>query len=181
MSFHELPPEAQDILTKFGAAPRLIAHLTIVHDVADQLIQQLNIIWPMLEYDQKRVLFGAATHDVGKTICTNELTGPGTRHEEIGPQLLLENGFPEPYARFARTHAQWDQESSVQLEDLLVAFADTIWKGKRDEALEKELSRQIMLQCHDEVWDVYMKIDDLASDLAKGAHDRILWQGTHIL
>jgi hypothetical protein len=181
MPFHELPPKALDILTKFGAPPRLIAHLIIVHDVATQLVQQLNISWPKLEYDQERVLLGAATHDVGKTLYTDELTGPGTRHEEIGPQLLLESGFPEPYARFARTHAQWDLEPSVQLEDVLVAFADTIWKGKRDEMLEQEISRQIALQCHKEIWKVYMKIDDIASNLAEDAHERILWQGKHAL
>ncbi len=39
----------------------------------------------------------------------------------------------------------------------LVAFADTIWKGKRNEALE------------------------IACELAKDAHDRILWQGKYPL
>lgn len=133
----------------------------------------------MLEFDHQRVLFGAATHDIGKTVATYELTGPGTQHEEIGPQLLQESCFPESYARFARTHAQWDREASLQLEDLLVAFADTIWKGKRDEALEQEIAQQIARQCQEELWQVYIKFDDIASDLAKDAHNRILWQGKH--
>ncbi len=58
--------------------------------------------------------------------------------------FLLESGFPEAYARFARTHAQWDRGASVHLEDVLVAFADTIWKGQRDEVLERELAQQIV-------------------------------------
>jgi hypothetical protein len=179
MLFHELPPEVLDILAKYAAPPRLVAHLTIVHDVAITLIKQLDISWPMLEYDRERVLMGAATHDVGKAVYTNELTGPGTQHEEIGPQLLLESGFQETHARFARTHAQWDRELSVQLEDGFVAFADTIWKGKRDEGLEQEIAHQIARRCQEEPWQVYMKLDDIACELAKDAHERILWQGKH--
>ena len=67
--------------------------------------------------------------------------------------------------------------NSVQLEDILVAFADTIWKGKRDESLEQEIVRQIAQQCQEEIWNVYVKFDDLACELAKDAHERILWQG----
>ena len=68
----------------------------------------------------------------------------------------------------------------MQLEDLLVAFADTIWKGKRDEALEQEIAQQIAIQSQEELWQVYIKLDDIASDLARDAHDRILWQGLFV-
>ncbi|GHO82420.1 HD domain-containing protein [Dictyobacter formicarum] len=179
MPFHELPPEVLDVLANYAASPRLVAHLTVVHDVAVRLITRLDATWPLLEYDKQRVLFGAATHDVGKTVYLNELTGPGTQHEEIGPQLLLESGFPETYARFARTHARWSQEASVPMEDALVAFADTIWKGKRDDILEREIAVHIARQYRQELWEVYMKLDDIAIQLAKDAHDRILWQGKH--
>lgn len=181
MSFHELPPEVLDILTKYAVSPRLVAHLTVVHDVAVRLITQLDATWPTLEYDKQLVLFGAATHDVGKTVYPNELTGPGTQHEVIGPQLLLESGFPEIYARFARTHARWSQEATVQMEDVLVAFADTIWKGKRDDVLEREIVAHIVRQSQQELWEVYMKLDDIAVQLAIDAHDRVLWQGKHPL
>jgi len=181
MPFHELPPEVLEILAKYAAPPRLVAHLIVVYDVAVRLIEQLAVSWPLLEYDQHCVLIGAATHDVGKIVYPDELTGPGTLHEEIGPQLLLENGVPETSARFARTHAQWKQDVSVQLEDLLVAFADTIWKGKRDTFLEQEIASQIASQCRKETWAVYLKLDDIADELAQGAHGRILWQGKHPL
>ncbi len=181
MPFQELPSDVLEILTKYAASPRLVAHLTIVHDVAITLLKQIDTCWPLLDYDRERVLIGAATHDVGKTVYPNELTGPGSHHEEIGPQLLLESGFPETHARFARTHGQWDREASVQLEDTLVAFADTIWKGKRNEALEREIAQQIARRCREETWEVYMKLDDIACELAKDAHDRILWQGKYPL
>jgi len=179
MRFQELPPDVLTMLKKYAAPPNLVAHLTIVHDVAVLLINRLDTVWSELAYDRQAVLIGAATHDVGKTVHTNELTGPGTRHEEIGPQLLLESGWPEAYARFARTHARWEREPSIQLEDVLVAFADTIWKGQRDEVLEHEIVQQIATQCLEETWQVYMKLDDLACDLAQGAHERILWQGKY--
>lgn len=181
MILHELPAEVLDILSRHAASPRLIAHLIIVHDVAVTLVRQINASWPTLTYDQESVLIGAAIHDVGKTIYTNELTGPGNQHEEIGPQLLLQDGFQEKHARFARTHGRWNREASTQLEDVLVAFADTIWKGKRDESLEQEIAQEIARRCHEEPWDVYMKLDDIACDIANDAHDRILWQGKHPL
>ncbi|GHO88194.1 HD domain-containing protein [Dictyobacter formicarum] len=181
MPFQELPSDVLEMLTKYAASPRLVAHLTIVHDVAITLMKQIDACWPLLDYDRDRVLIGAATHDVGKTVYPNELTGPGSQHEEIGLQLLLDSGFPETHARFARTHGQWGQEALVQLEDTLVAFADTIWKGKRNESLEQEIAQQIAKQGQEETWEVFMKLDDIACELAKDAHDRILWQGKYPL
>jgi hypothetical protein len=181
MQLHDLPPRALEILAKYAAPPRLVAHLTVVHDVAIALIGLSDIHWPQLLYDRDRVLLGAAIHDIGKVVHTDELTGPGNQHEELGPQLLLESGLPETCARLARTHARWKQEAAVQLEDLLVAFADTIWKGKRDEELEQAIIQQIAQQSHEDEWQVYMKFDDLACELARGAHERILWQGAYAL
>lgn len=43
---------------------------------------------PRLNMTKNMSSVGTATHDVGKTVYRNELTGPGTQHEEIGPQLL---------------------------------------------------------------------------------------------
>lgn len=174
MPYQKLPPEVIALLTRYAAPPGLIAHLIIVHDVASTLIQQIDMLWPQLDYDREAVLIGAATHDIGKVIYPNELTGPGTQHEEIGPQLLQDSGFSPDRARFARTHGQWSQEAA--LEDLLVTFADKIWKGKRDEALEQELAQQIARQSQKEAWEVYMELDDMANGIAEDADERIVWQ-----
>jgi hypothetical protein len=181
MLFHDLPPEAQAVLAKYAAPPRLIAHLIVVHDVAVRLVEYLAIAWPQLAYSQQDVLLGAATHDIGKLAYPDELTGPGTHHEEIGPQLLLESGYTASSARFAQTHARWQQDTSAQLEDVLVAFADTIWKGKRDTPLEQVLVSYIASQSQEEVWEVYIKLDEITDELAQGAHERILWQGKYAL
>jgi hypothetical protein len=177
MAFRNLPPEALAVLAHYAAPPRLVAHLTVVHDVAVMLCEQLSTRWPHLDYDRVAVTRGAAIHDIGKIAYPDELTGPGSQHEEIGPHLLLQQGWPEAYARFARTHARWHEEPAARLEDMLVAFADTIWKGKRDEQLEQALTWHIAQQIQQEPWDVYMKLDDLAEELARDAHERILWQG----
>ncbi|GCE22716.1 HDIG domain-containing metalloprotein [Dictyobacter kobayashii] len=181
MSFRQLPPEALRILKQYGAAPRLIAHLTVVHDVAYTLTQLLLDSWPELAYDREAVLLGSALHDIGKTMHTAELSGPGTQHEEVGPQLLLATDLPVAYARFARTHARWQNEPGITLEDMLVAFADTIWKGKRDADLEQGLAGQIAQHTHQERWEIYMRLDDIASALARDADERILWQGQHTI
>jgi putative nucleotidyltransferase with HDIG domain len=179
MNFQQLPPEILNILATLNAPPRLIAHLEVVHDTALMLIHNLSETWPDLDFDKQSVLFGAATHDIGKALYTGELVDQGTHHEEVGPQLLRDFDFPEKYARFARTHARWQQEPVIQLEDVLVAFADTIWKGKRDAELEQEIAQQIAGRTQEEVWDVYMKLDDIANELAVDAHGRILWQGNY--
>ena len=47
------------------------------------------------------MLFGAATHDIGKTMHVAELSAPGSEHEEAGRQLLLAHGISPELARFA--------------------------------------------------------------------------------
>jgi HD-like signal output (HDOD) protein len=111
----------------------LRVHLQLVYEVGLEIVVAIDCLWPDLPYDREAICIGAATHDIGKAVHQQELTGPGQRHEDSGPWLLRHHGFPEEYARFARTHAQWHKEPNPTLEDLLAALADTIWKGKRDE------------------------------------------------
>lgn len=84
-AIRELPADAAQILVTLGAPPRLAAHLRAVHDVAHQLTAWLGAHYPELRFDRDAVLFGAATHDIGKAIHTAELSGPGFEHEAAGP------------------------------------------------------------------------------------------------
>lgn len=179
MLLKPLPAVVLAMLQKQAAPSRLVAHLTIVHDVACKLIELIDMTFLSLAYDRESVRIGAAIHDIGKTVRLEELSGPGTLHEDVGPSLLLSQGWPEHYTRYARTHARWQQEEVLLLEDLLVAFADTIWKGKRDSALEQALVQTIAEQSKQPLWSMYMQLDDIASELAKDAHERVLWQGEH--
>ncbi len=176
MRLHPLPPEISQLLRGLDAPPKLVAHLALVHAAAVTLTGKLKEQWPDLLYDQQAVLIGAAMHDIGKVLYPRELTQPGNQHEEAGPGLLIAHGLSEDHARFARTHARWQQEDAVQLEDLLVAFADHIWKGARNNLLEEEIARRIAPLCNETFWDVYLQLDEIADELAEGAHERILWQ-----
>lgn len=179
MRLQELPPEVSALLKRNNAPPRLVAHLRLVHDTACQLVARLERAWPDLRYDQNSVLLGAALHDIGKIKHPAELTGDGSAHEAAGEQLLLEQGWPEQYARFARTHGQWRAETAGRPEDLLVALADEVWKGKRDTELEELLARKLAELTGEEFWEAYLKLDEIAHALSEGAHERIIWQGEH--
>src|SRR5215469_17385942 len=84
-----LPPSVDDLLRQLKASPRLVAHLTLVHDVACRLTERLNADWgQMLAFDRAAVRMGAAVHDIGKTVIPEELTLPGHAHEAAGEALL---------------------------------------------------------------------------------------------
>ena len=46
MNLEPLPPEVDDLLRRLTASPRLVAHLTLVHDVACTLTARLDAAWP---------------------------------------------------------------------------------------------------------------------------------------
>jgi len=76
-----LPVPVRRLLESLEAPPRLAAHLRAVHDVACQLTELLALRHPELTFDRASVLFGAATHDIGKVVHIGELSGPGSAHE----------------------------------------------------------------------------------------------------
>jgi hypothetical protein len=144
-----------------------------VHDVAVQLVDEFAAAWPSFKYDAQAVAFGAATHDLGKALHPGELTGAGSEHEASGHRWLLEHGVPERLARFARTHAKWDDAT---VEDQLVSLADKIWKGRRQDDLEQLIVARIAAASSEKAWDVFMKFDDVLSRIAAGADERLEYQ-----
>ena len=68
MKLRPLPTHVSKLLLELNATPRLIAHLTLVHDVAHELISKIDVAWPDLKFDKTAVLIGAATHDIGKAL-----------------------------------------------------------------------------------------------------------------
>jgi len=128
--------------------------------------------------DRELVLFGAATHDIGKAIHQDELQGPGVEHESAGRELLLEAGIDPARARFTETHAHWEA-SEATTEDLVVAMADKAWKGKRDEDLELALSRKVSAQAMFDEWGVFARLGDLLDEMARDAPQRLGWQARY--
>jgi len=170
-----LPPAVRVLCEKVSAPPRLIAHLTLVHDAAAEIVDRVRHRFPQLVCDFDAVLFGAATHDLGKVLHLDELTRPGRRHEADGPRLLEQNGVPPELARFARTHGAWSQER-LPLEDLLVALADTAWKGQRLEDLEAKVIDRIAEEIGAERWEIFGQLDGLLEEVASRSDARLAWQ-----
>ncbi|MET7426903.1 HD domain-containing protein [Dactylosporangium sp. NPDC005555] len=166
-----LPAEAAAVLRRVDAPPRLAAHLRLVHDVAAQLLDWLAVAAPHLSLDREAVLFGAATHDIGKTLHPEELRGPGSAHEVAGTEMLREHG---DLARFAVTHARWERPDATP-EELLVTLADKVWKGKRVEGLERRVADLL----GGEPWEAFMTLDDELTRIAGDADTRLAFQATY--
>lgn len=179
MNLHPLPANVLTLLDRVSASSRLVAHLTLVHDAAIGIIDVLLKSWPDLTLDRDAVLFGAATHDIGKALYPSELIHPGTDHELAGVNLLVSLDVPQNLARFARTHATWSRERDCDIEDLVVALADKAWKGARDDQLELALAKRIAEATNESLWQVYAKLDDLITPLANDAHAKLIWQAQY--
>jgi HD superfamily phosphodiesterase len=175
-----LPARVCALLETLAAPPRLAAHLRAVYDTAWELSLALDRRYPSLSYDRDAVLFGAATHDIGKTVHHTELSGPGAAHERAGYELLREHAVEERLARFARTHATWTAPD-VTVEDLLVSLADKVWKGKRVTDLEELVAGYLMSASGQQPWEAFLTLDDILDDLAAGADARLAFQARHAL
>ncbi|WP_446215350.1 HD domain-containing protein [Micromonospora sp. IBHARD004] len=173
-----LPDEVAALLAALHAPPRLAAHLRAVHDVAAQLTDALADRFPQLPFDRAAVLFGAATHDIGKVRHPEELSGPGSAHEPAGYELLQRHGVAAPLARFARTHASW-QGDGIGVDDLLVSVADKVWKGKRVTDLEELVVDRLAAATGRERWSVFLELDDVLDRIAAAADRRLAFQATH--
>ena len=97
---------------------------------------------------------------------------PGNQHELAGQLLLLENGVASPLARFCVTHASWDQPGTV-VEDLLVALADKLWKGKRADDLEQRLTDVIARDTNRDTWAVFGTLDTICEAIAVDGPSRL--------
>ncbi|QUQ70764.1 HD domain-containing protein [Kutzneria sp. CA-103260] len=166
-----LPSRAVDLLVSLDAPPRLAAHLRAVHDVAWQLADWFADRLPL---DRAAVLFGAATHDIGKVVHVEELSGPGRRHEAAGRDLLLAHGVEPELARFAASHASWTAPG-ISAEELVVSLADKIWKAKR----VPDLEQLVVARLGGEPWEAFMALDDELDRIAGGADQRLAFQSSY--
>ncbi len=173
-----LPVEVAELLRSVDAPPRLVAHLRAVHDVAAQLVAWVGQNSPALVFDAHAVLFGAATHDIGKARWTEELSGPGSAHEEAGRELLTAHGVGADLARFAGSHASWDAPG-VGFEDLLVSLADKIWKNKRVADLEDLVVAALARAGGRTVWEEFMSLDEALTRIGDAAEERLAYQMSH--
>ncbi|MEV7774159.1 HDIG domain-containing metalloprotein [Kitasatospora sp. NPDC086791] len=175
-SLPPLPAEVADLLRALDAPPRLVAHLALVHEVAERIAEFCADAG--LEFDRAAVRYGAATHDIGKTVHPEELSAPGSAHEAAGHALLLARRVPERLARFARSHASWG-EPGVTVEELLVSLADKAWKNKRVPDLEDRVVDRLAAATGRERWEAFLALDDLLAGIGEDAPGRLAVQAAH--
>jgi len=172
----ELPKEIKKILNQFDTPQRLIKHLTLVNSTAFLIIEELKNEWSNLLLNEKEILFGASTHDIGKVLVTDELYKKGKKHELEGFKILKELGYEDQESRFTVTHGNW-RNPNLKIEDLIVCLSDKIWKGKRVNELEEQITNKISKLTKTDFWDVSMKLELILEKITIGSDDRIAWQG----
>jgi hypothetical protein len=165
------PARALELLEDLGASPWLVRHHELVLEAATILCDRLRRDLD-LAFDREQVLVGAALHDAGKIVHPAEMHQAGNEHEFAGERLLVENGVPATIARFCVTHASWVRPNIV-LEDLLVALADKLWKGKRADDLEHTLAETIARDTKREVWAVFGALDAICDEISADGPARL--------
>lgn len=164
------PQQAWDLLQRLQAPEHLLRHVTLVTEASELLLAQcakLNLV-----IDENLVRVGVLIHDIGKIQRQDEMFNPGGEHEIIGEQLLLEHGASAELARICRSHARYAQ-MPCRLEELLIALADKLWKGKREETLELRVIDEIAHSLNQSRWDVFPSMDQCFEQIAAGADDRL--------
>lgn len=159
------------MLRTLGASPKLICHLVLVGEAAEELIIKLQQL--QVPFDERFVRLGVAFHDAGKILHPEELVAKGTHHEAAGEKLLIANGVEPSLARCCRSHGQW-QMMDCCFEELLVALADTLWKGKRNVQLENMVIKRVGTLCQKEYWELFVEMDSCFEAIASEGDSRLL-------
>jgi hypothetical protein len=162
---------ALGLLAELGASPWLVRHHELVLEAALVLCDRVEADFA-LRFDRDHVLVGAALHDAGKIVHPEEMSVPGHQHELAGERLLLANGVTAAVARFCITHARWDAPDA-SIEDLLVALADTLWKGKREDDLERRVADAIKRAATREAWETFDVLDAICELIAADGTERL--------
>jgi HD domain len=163
-------PDGHKLLQEIGAPPHLIQHVKLVGEAAELLIlqfQQLDLL-----FDREWIRLGVVFHDAGKILHPAELVEKGTQHEAAGELLLLSQGVDPKIARCCRSHGQW-QQLECSFEELAVALADCLWKGKRDRELEHRVIAKIAELLDRNYWDLFGCLDDKFEEIAAGGDLRL--------
>ncbi|MFT4979401.1 MAG: hypothetical protein ACI8S6_005311 [Myxococcota bacterium] len=162
--------EAFDLLREVGASAWLVRHHELVAEAARELSGAIIAAHgPIL--DAAEVEVGAALHDVGKTRFPAEMTGPGSHHEAAGQALLESLGVPPSISRHCILHASW--RDTTDLEPLVVALSDKLWKGKRVDALEEAVVHSVASASESDFWTVYATLTACFEAVASRAGERL--------
>lgn len=166
----ETPEEALKMLTRLGAPSRLIRHLELVGEAGEEMTSKLDDL--KVQYNKTLVLVGIAVHDAGKILHPEELEAGGSLHEAEGEKLLLQQGVAKEIARCCRSHSQY-KNMDVSFEEMLIALADKLWKGKREADLELMIIDEIARRLKSDRWDLFEPLDTCFEEIASNGNQRL--------
>ena len=86
--------------------------------------------------------------------------------------MLLERGVSARLARVCMTHARWDV-MEVELEDLVIALADKLWKGVRKAALEERVVQEVAARTGADRWALFIALDGGFEAIAASGDERL--------
>ena len=163
--------DAYLLLQQLDTPNELLIHIKLVQEAAKLLIQKYYSLG--LPVDKNFILIGVVIHDIGKIKHTYELFAPGDKHEKDGEILMLNHGIEPKLARCCVSHAQW-KNMDCSFEELTVALADKLWRGKRVKELELEVINHItkLLSC--EKWKLFLEMDTTFEKIASGGDERLI-------
>jgi len=161
---------ALQLLRELGAPQRLVRHGEIVSEVAALISDMMSRHG--VEHDAALVVVGAVLHDAGKVIHPEELVGPGGEDGAAGERLLLHHGLSARLARVCRTHGSWDL-GDIELEDLLVALADHLWKGERGDEIERLIVERVAPRLRITRWEAFLRLDPVFEEIAADGPARL--------
>lgn len=158
------------VLEAIGAPPRLVLHGELVAEAAQSLLTTMHDL--TLTLDEKWVLAGARLHDAGKVLHPEELDAAGASHEEAGQALLLAHGVDPKIARCCVSHARW-RTMDCAFEELLVALADSLWKGVRRTELESKVIDEVVRRGKGDRWTLFVELDSAFERIADEGPSRL--------
>ncbi len=162
--------EAYTLLESLGAPRRLIVHVKLVGEAAEELLANFKSLGINLE--ENFVRLGVSIHDAGKILHPNELEMKGNQHELSGEKLLLDAEVQPDIARCALSHARYDS-MDVSFEELVVALSDKLWKGKRDKDLELRVIDLAAKKINQTRWEIFIELDKCFEEIASQGEHRL--------
>lgn len=161
--------QAIALLQRRGASQRLLVHVELVGEAGESIISELERLGA--EIDKEFIRSGIVLHDIGKTVQSSELDREGDLHGETGRDLLRQEGVEPRLAQVCVSHIDWRQAKTV--EELVIACADKLWKGKRVADLEELLVRRVTTDLGLDYWEVFQCMDDCFEAIADRADERL--------
>lgn len=162
--------EAFALLASIGAPARLLRHLQLVGEAADQLTNAYSALG--ITFDRNMIELGVAVHDAGKIVFPSELDGPGSMHEHAGETLMLAHDVQPEIARCCVSHAEW-RAPETSFDELSVALADKLWKGRREEELELRVVDLAAAKLGVGRWEIFGQLDAAFEEIADGGPNRL--------